>query len=541
MATQETGASAADTDASAAAAALPAGARDERALTSRSALELAGMIRRGEVSARVVLEEHLDRLAISEPRVHGIVAHRYVDAREAADAADARIAAAGPDEQLPPLLGVPCTIKESIGLQGMPNTAGFRPAKGRIAERDAPAVALLRAAGAIPIGVTNTSELCLWIESRNKVYGDSTNPYDTTRTVGGSSGGEGAVVGSGGVPFGLGSDLAGSIRVPAFCCGVFGHKPSGGVVSTTGHFPMGAGPSRRMMVLGPLARRAEDLYPLMQILNHDDPDDPYDREIDLGDPADVSIEGLRVLVPTGMGASTGVSRELLEARERAALHLASRGARIERVGTKGMVKAQVVYVEALRSAWNEEFTESIGWEARRIRDLYREQLRGRADHTSAFINLAASVRIAGLIRKVADPDSLDQVIAKLGQALSAEMGDGVMLLPPLPRPAPPHGWTLLRPWAMQSMIHANLHGFPATQVPLGIGAEGLPLGVQVMAPLDQDHRTIAVALELERGFGGWIAPEHVPHAPSPAVDHGEARRLAPFRRGAAALRGRLRR
>jgi fatty acid amide hydrolase 2 len=502
----------------------PAPALPTGELTELSATALARLIRGGAVSAREVLESHFARLAHTEPRVHGIVSWRQTDAREAADAADARIAAAAPDEELPPLLGVPCTIKESIGVAGMPHTAGFRPVQGRIAEEHAPAVRRLVEAGAIPIGVTNTSELCLWIEARNKVYGDSRNPYDLGRTVGGSSGGEGAVIGSGGVPFGLGSDLAGSIRVPAFCCGVFGHKPSVGVVPTTGHFPMDPGPGRRMMVVGPLARRAEDLLPLMDILNYDDPDDPWDREIPLGDPASVRLAGLRVVMPEGVGVTVGVCPELLEARERAAAALAAQGARIVRTKSLAFVKAQLIYIEALRSSWNDEFVDSIGWEARRVRELYRELRSEDATHTPAFVNLAASVSLAGRIRKPTPADAFGRAIDRLSQEVAAEIGDGVMLLPPMPRPAPPHGWTTFRPWAMGTMVPANLFGWPATQIPLGIGEEGLPLGVQAMAPMDQDHRTIAVAIELERAFGGWVPPEQAPAA-KPVVRPTERRKV----------------
>ncbi|MBO9533085.1 MAG: amidase [Solirubrobacteraceae bacterium] len=494
-------------------------------LTEQSATTLARLIRTGEVTSREVLEAHLARAVVTEPRVHGIVAWRQTDAREAADAADARIAAAAPDEQLPPLLGVPCTIKESIAVAGMPHTAGFRPVQGRVATQHAPAVRRLVEAGAIPVGVTNTSELCLWIEARNKVYGDSRNPYDLGRTVGGSSGGEGAVIGSGGVPFGLGSDLAGSIRVPAFCCGVFGHKPSVGVVPTTGHFPMDPGPARRMMVVGPLARRAEDLLPLMQVLNYDDPDDPYDREIPLGDPSAVSFRGLPVVIPEGLGITTGVGDEVLATRERAAAHLASLGARVVRVDARPLIKAQLIYVEALRSSWNDEFVDSIGWEARRVRTLYRELAsRREGTHTAAFVNLAAAVELVSKVRRPAAPGAYSRAIDGLADQVAAEIGDGVMLLPPMPRPAPPHGWTTLRPWAMGSMVPANLFGWPATQIPMGVGREGLPLGVQAMAPMDQDHRTIAVALELERAFGGWVPPEQA-DALRPVVGPGERHRV----------------
>ncbi len=507
------------------------GSTAPRTLTERSAVELAGMIRRGEVTSREVVEAHIDRLRLTEPRVRAIVAYRYTAAREAADAADARIAAAADDEELPPLLGVPCTIKESIGVEGMPNTAGFKPVAGRLAEQDAPAVRRLVEAGAIPLGVTNTSELCLWIESRNRVYGDTANPYDVTRTVGGSSGGEGAVIGSGGSPFGLGSDLAGSIRVPAFCCGIFGHKPSVGVVPTTGHFPMGAGPSRRMMVIGPLARRAEDLMPLMRVLNYDDPDDPYDREIPLGDPADVQLKGLRVVVPDGFGVTSLIAKEMIAVRERVVEHLAGQGADIVRVSARGLIKTQIVYVEALRAALDDEFNTSIGWEVERIRDMYRDLRRSDdSAHTAAFVNLMTAARLLGSVYGARATGPLERTAEKLAAQFTEQIGDGVMLLPPLPRAAPPHGWTTLRPWAMQTMVPANLFGFPATQIPMGFGHEGLPLGVQVMAPMDQDHKTIAIALELEKAFGGWVPPEHAPDPPAPAV-----RRVKVLRR--AAVRG----
>lgn len=494
-------------------------------LTELSATALARLIRSGTVTSREVLEAHFARAAVTEPRVHGIVSWRQTDAREAADAADARIAAAAPDEPLPPLLGVPCTVKESIAVKGMPHTAGFKPVQGRVAAEHSPAVRRLVEAGAIPVGVTNTSELCLWIEARNKVYGDSQNPYDIGRTVGGSSGGEGAVIGSGAVPFGIGSDLAGSIRVPAFCCGVFGHKPSVGVVPTTGHFPMDPGPGRRMMVVGPMARRAEDLHPLMGILNYDDPDDPWDREIPLGDPAAVCLDGMPVLMPEGPGVTTGVSAELLAARERAAAALAARGARIVRSGTWSLVKAQMIYIEALRSSWNDEFVDSIGWEAQRVRQLYRDLASPDGPHTAAFVNLAAAVSLVGRVRRPTSADKFVRAIDNLSREVADEIGDGVMLLPPMPRPAPPHGWTTFRPWAMGTMVPANLFGWPATQIPLGIGREGLPLGVQAMAPMDQDHRTIAIAIELERAYGGWVPPEQASAAASPVVRPGERQRV----------------
>ena len=195
-------------------------------ITERSATDLARAIRRGELSASEVVEAHIARHVTWATRVNAIVADRFDVARREAAAADEQITAAAPDDALPPLLGVPFTVKESIALTGMPQSTGLVAREGFRSTETAPVPQRLIDAGAIPLGVTNTSELTMWIESENRLYGRTNNPYDATRTAGGSSGGEGAAVGCGGSPFGIGSDIAGSLRIPAFFCGVFAHKPS---------------------------------------------------------------------------------------------------------------------------------------------------------------------------------------------------------------------------------------------------------------------------------------------------------------------------
>ena len=218
------------------------------------------------MTSRAVVEAHIARIEAVNPTINAVVAKRYDDARAEADAADARMAAAArPDEALRcRYLGVPCTIKECFALTGMPQSSGLVARKGVVASDDATTVARMRAAGAIPLGVTNVSELCMWYESNNRVYGRTNNPYDPSRIVGGSSGGEGAIIGAGGSPFGLGSDVGGSIRMPAFFNGVFGHKPTGGLVPGSGQYPEAHGEGARIVATGPLARRAADLWPLVK-------------------------------------------------------------------------------------------------------------------------------------------------------------------------------------------------------------------------------------------------------------------------------------
>ena len=180
-----------------------------------SATELARRVRTGETTSVALVEACIDAVQKVNPALNAMVVTRFEEARADARAADAKLKEVGPDK-VGVFHGVPCSIKESFAFEGMPNTAGLKAREGLLAPADSITVARLRAAGAIPLGVTNTSELCMWMESNNRVYGLTRNPYDQSRTAGGSSGGEGAIVGSGALAFGLGSDIGGSIRMPAF-------------------------------------------------------------------------------------------------------------------------------------------------------------------------------------------------------------------------------------------------------------------------------------------------------------------------------------
>src|SRR4051795_11283930 len=311
--------------------------------TERSARELAEAIRSGRLSAREVVEAHAWRLHRCQPRTNALARDRFAAALEEADAADARIAAAADRAALPPFLGVPCTVKESIGLCGMPNSAGLVALRDRRAERTAPAAQRLIDAGFIPLGVTNTSELTMWIESENRVYGRTRNAYDPKRTAGGSSGGEGAAVGSGGSPVGLGSDIGGSIRLPAFFNGVFGHKPSPGLVPNSGQFPTTEGEAAYMLTLGPLTRHAEDLMPVTKIIAGPDGVDQRCVPRELLDPSQVDLATVRVLVADD-ASLVPARKELREARDRAAEALEQQGARAERVSLKQLRRALEIYL-----------------------------------------------------------------------------------------------------------------------------------------------------------------------------------------------------
>lgn len=475
-----------------------------RPLTRRSATDLAVAIRAGEVTSQEVVDAHIEVLQRHHPRINAVVHERYEDARREAAAADERVAGAADPAELPPLLGVPCTIKESIGVQGMPNCAGVVARGEHRAPRTATVAQRVLDAGPILLGLTNVSELTMWVETENRHYGRTSNPYDPRRTAGGSSGGEGAAVGCGGSPFGLGTDLGGSIRLPAFFNGVFGHKPSAGLVPLTGHYPAPVGEPARMVGFGPLTRRAEDLMPVLKLIAGPDGEDTNVEAVDLGDPDEMALDGMRVVV--SQSATIGpTSPELAMARERAAGALAARGARLERVSMKSLRRALEIYLATLSTASDVSMAELLR-EAGADPLTLRAALRRGGPHTRATRITVGLERVAARVparRTGKVMAARDAFVRELCQTI----GDGVLLHPPAPKVAPKHGRTVGRVWWIHPMLVFNLAGLPVTQVPLGLNDRGLPLGVQVAAGPGRDHACIAVALELERVFGGWVAPE----------------------------------
>ena len=476
---------------------------DPAYLRTLSARSLAAAIREGRVRSIDAVEQSIDAIERVNGTLNAVVATRYDAARAEARACDeerARGTLRGP------LHGVPCTIKECFALEGMPQTSGLVSRVGVRATTDATAVARLRAAGAIPLGVTNVSELCMWMETHNRVYGRTNNPYDPTRIVGGSSGGEGAIVGSGASLFGLGSDVGGSIRMPAFFNGVFGHKPSGGRVPNTGQFPVAKTPaSNRYLTTGPIARRATDLPLLLELLEGPDGTCTGAEAMPPLD-LDVPLEGLRVLDVRTDGV-TPVSQALQAAQARAADALAARGAVVERVTIPALRHGLEIWSAMLGAENTVPYADMLAGErpgeVAPGRELLRWMVR-RSPHTFPSIGLAIAEKVTHRMQ------GRTAAMIERGHALRAELEqrlDGaVMLYPSYAEVAPRHLAPLLPPtrWVYTALL--NVMQLPVTQVPLGLDRRGLPLGVQVVGPHGQDGRTLAVAIALERILGGWVRP-----------------------------------
>lgn len=476
-------------------------------LLSASATELADGIRSGRVTSRTVVEAHIERIQRVNPILNAVVEERFEDALKEADLADDAVRLKEP-EDLPPFHGVPCTIKEVFAIPGMRQTSGMVSRRDLVARDEAPTVTRLREAGAIVMGTTNVSELCMWMETSNKLYGRTNNAHDPRHIAGGSSGGEGAIVGAAGSPFGLGADIGGSIRMPAFFNGVFGHKPTGGLVPGTGQIPSPENAALRYNCTGPIARRAEDLMPLLRILAGPDGSDAGCFEQELGDPASVDLAATRVIDVRGNGFRR-VSAELDETQERVARALDAAGADVRRARIESLKRSLDMWAAMMSDAADTTFAQHLWGDTPRssAKELVRLALR-RSDHTLPAVALTI------LERAVSRMPRRTRRFVEQGRALAEEIEDllgeqGVMLYPSYTSVAPRHNAPLFSAvnWIYTAVF--NIAEMPVTQVPLGLNPQGLPLGVQVVGARGQDHVTIAVALELEKLFGGWSMPERL--------------------------------
>src|SRR6266481_1036977 len=270
-------------------------------ITSASAGELADAIRSKKLSSRVIVEAHLERIAKVNPKLNAVVQLIAEAARKEADEADAALARG---EIKGPLHGVPITIKDTLETAGVICTGGTKGRANFVPKADATAVARLRAAGGIILGKTNVPELAGAAETDNLVYGRTNNPYDLTRTPGGSSGGEAAIIAAGGSPLGLGTDAGGSIRIPAHYCGLAAIKPTSGRVPRTGQFQMPLGARNPVFHVGPMARYVEDLALTLPILAGVDWRDPATVSMPLDDPRNVELKSLRAAFYTDNGLMT---------------------------------------------------------------------------------------------------------------------------------------------------------------------------------------------------------------------------------------------
>jgi amidase len=477
----------------------------------RSAGKLAAAVRAGEVTAAEITDEAIARIERDDEVVNAICVPDFDRARSAARAAD-RARARGEDR---PLLGVPVTVKECYDVAGLPTTWGMPAHRDHVPAEDAVQVSRLKAAGAVVLGKTNVPLGLQDIQSSNEIYGTTTNPWDSSRTSGGSSGGSAAALACGFGALSIGSDIAGSLRTPAHFCGVYAHKPTLGLAATRG---MVAPPGPALpvdldlAVVGPMARTARDLALLLDVMAGPDPMTlgkahvlalPPARHDRLGD-FRVLVLDEHPLIPTGPAVRAGVDR-VVDA-------LVDGGARVERSSPllPDLTAAATLYTELL-------FSSSV---ARFPVDAH-EQLRARVAGLGAGDRSLAATRLRAMVFSHRDwmgAAERRELHRHDWRLLFAEFD--AVVCPVTPTPAFPHDHDpdlLERRIDIDGVEHpyfdqlvwaglATLPGLPATAVPAGRSPEGLPVGVQLIGPAFEDRTPLRLAELLEQEIGGFRAP-----------------------------------
>lgn len=476
------------------------------------ATELAALIANGRLSAVEALQMFLERVERHNPALNAIV---VLDADAAMERAHKADVARAVGRSWGPLHGVPMTVKDSFDLESHPSTFGRIERHNHRAARDALVVERLKAAGAIVFGKTNVpKDLADW-QSFNEVYGTTVNPWDHARTPGGSSGGAAAALAAGLTGLELGSDIGGSIRIPAHFCGVYGHKPTYGIVPMRGHAMTPDAAPSDILVAGPLARRAGDLALALDLIAGADP------ATDCGWRLALPEEPRRRLPEFRIGVIDSDDAYPVDADTRAAL--AATAASLAREG------ATVVHAPALplpsSELWRLYVMLLRGATSSRLSDEQAEAMRRRAAETDSNDRRYGAVMARGLSQNHRDWLEENDVRAKLRRLWREFFADVDALIAPMAPTAaflhvhdvPKEDQVLVvdgrsRP-ASDTYFWIGLAAtayLPATVVPAGVSADGLPIGIQIIGPEYHDRRCLALAQLLEQAHRGFAPPPGYP-------------------------------
>lgn len=453
----------------------------------RSVVDLAQAIRDKEVSSEEVVRAYLARIEAVNPKLNAVVQLTAEQAIASAKEADAALVKG---EVRGVLHGVPMTIKDSLDTAGVISTGGTSGRTNFIPEKDATVVARLKEAGAILMGKTNTPELTLNFETDNFIYGRTNNPYDLTRTSGGSSGGAAAIIAAGGSPFDIGSDYAGSIRLPSHFCGIASIKPTSGRVPRTGHIiPYASGAADSFQQLGPMARKVADLAFLLPIIAGPDWLDPAIVPMPLNDPKAVDLKRLKVVFHTDNGHVTPTP-EIMQTVKAVAQALESVVLSVEEKRPERLAETWTLW-DGLHNADG----------AKGVQEILRQ---AGTTHNTRFsfdyvpTQTAQSVEEFG--RRLREADQFRS------QMLQFIAPYDVLLCPVNANVAIKHGTVRELHDGFSYTATYNLTGWPGAVVRAGTSPEGLPIGVQILAKPWREDVALAVARFVESQFGGWQPP-----------------------------------
>lgn len=457
-------------------------------LLHQSAVSMAKRIRNREISSVELIEAHLAQIGKINPQINAVVELLADPAMRAAEQADAKLAAGEP---CGPLHGVPFSIKDSIDVEGTKCTAGTLGRKNAAAaERDATLVARLRAAGGIPIAKTNLPDLLFAYESDNYIYGRTNNPYDLERTSGGSSGGEAALIAACGSPLGLGSDAAGSVRLPAAFCGITAIKPTSGRLPRTGHVPPAGGWVEALWQIGPMARFTEDLVLAMQLLAAPDEADFTSPPAPLFESETVREKRIAFFTDNGFARC---SPEIEDAVRRSARLLSEMGMHVEERRPPGVELAYELEMALLGADGGEGI------------DEYLREIASTKTHPlleAGFLSRMRRYRTSAseLARRWAQWDEYRAGVQRFFRDFDA------VLCPVYTQIALHHGESV-KEGNFEGFSYSmawNVAGVPAATVRCA-EANGLPINVQVAAGRWRELGALDVCRSIEQGFGGWRA------------------------------------
>ena len=454
-------------------------------MIATDALTLARQIRRKEVSPVAVVDAVLHRIEALQPTVNAFITVTADEAREAARRAEAAVMAGAPLGQLH---GVPFSVKDLLFTKGVRTTMGSFIFAEQVPGEDAVPVRRLREAGAILIGKTTTPEFGHKPLTDSPLFGVTRNPWDLSRTPGGSSGGAAAAVASGQGPLALGTDGGGSIRIPAACCGIVGLKPTLGRVPHVHQSDLFSTSS----YIGPMTRTVADAAACLDAIVGFDPGDPYSRPEPPDDPRGVEVRGLRLGWMPRVGNRL-VDGETLAACEAAVRHLEGQGARVETV-EEDFAAFEPIFLVFLQGGLAARIGSHMAKFGDRVAKSLRESVERGAGWSAVDWGHALGQRT---------------VVFRRVQALFRRFD--VLVSPTLSRPALTADHDPFQPItiggeAAGSIRGAwypytfpfNLSGHPAVSLPCGWSSDGLPIGLQIVGPWYGDRRVLALAAHLER-------------------------------------------
>lgn len=448
-----------------------------------SVKEMAAAIRRKEVSSAEVVDAFLGRIHEINPKLNAVVQLSEESARKEARKADHLLSqgiGAGP------LSGVPMTLKDSFDAEGVISTGGTLGRKNFKPPRDATVLSRLRKNGAILLGKTNTPEFTLLYETDNLVYGRTNNPYDLSRSSGGSSGGAAAIVASKGSPFDIGSDYGGSLRYPSHCCGITTIKPTSGRVPRTGHILSFGGMLDSFQQIGPMTRSVEDLELLLPLISGPDKIDPSIVPMPLGNPEDLSVKDLKVAFHTDNGILPA-SEEVAQAVRRAASLLDENDFIVEEIRPRGIEESYEIIMGL--------FSADGGASIRRL--LEESNTR---KHSIPWLGLGQPLEASAL-------DALIMRWYRFRSTMLSFFSEYDLLLSPVHAlPAQPHGAIREDLQGFSYTMTYNLTGWPAAVIRGGTSSEGLPIGIQLIAHPWREDVSLAAAKYLENVLGKFPSP-----------------------------------